>query len=156
LASVAHVRARDLQAERMSKSIRSFASQTYVSVIAVVTVLALLTVPICAPLCAVKTCSSNASNEHCHEVPSSGAEGGAHFIAPAKSCGSFDFSAVLVKANEQAIDSEGVRNTSSAKTPGVAPEQSQPVALLNSILSRPRGVRLRLPDSLQLSPVLRV
>ena len=140
----------------MSKSITSLASQTYVSVLAVVTVLALLAVPICAPLCAAKTCSSNVSNEHCHEMASMGADGGEHFIAPTNSCGSFDFSAVLVKADEQAIDSQRVRNVLSGKVFGVRAEQNHPVAFSNPVLSHPRGVRLRLPDSLQLAAVLRI
>jgi hypothetical protein len=140
----------------MSKSITSLASQTYVSVLAVVTVLALLAVPICAPLCAAKTCSSNASNEHCHEMASMGAASGEHFIAPAKSCGSFEFSAVLVKADEQAIDSQRVRNALSGKILGVRAEQSQPVAFSNSILSSARQVSLELANPLQLTAVLRI
>src|SRR5580700_1581623 len=103
----------------MSKPTQSLLSKTYSSVIAVVTVLALLAVPICAPLCAAKTCSSNASNEHCHEMASIGVNSGEHFTAPTKSCGAFEFSAVLVKADEQAIDSQRVRNALSGKILGV-------------------------------------
>jgi hypothetical protein len=140
----------------MNKSIPSLASQTYVNVLAVVTVLALLAVPICAPLCAAKTCSSNASNEHCHEMANMGANSGEHFTAPAKSCGAFEFSAVLAKADEQAINSQRVRNALSEKILGVRAEQSQLVAFSNSILSSARQVPLESANSLQLTAVLRI
>src|SRR5580658_773950 len=94
----------------MSKPTQSLLPKKYLSAIAVVTVLALLAVPICAPLCAAKTCSSNASNEHCHEMANMGVDTGEHFIALTKSCGSSDFSAVLVKTDEQAMDSRDARN----------------------------------------------
>jgi hypothetical protein len=140
----------------MSKPLPSLASQTYISFIAVVIVLSLLAVPICAPLCAVKTCPSNASNEHCHEMASMGADGGDQFIAPTKSCGSFDFTAVLLKPDERGIDSRGLRNALPAKILGVRAEQSQPVAFSNSILSRARRAPLELANSLQLTAVLRI
>jgi hypothetical protein len=140
----------------MNKSIPPLASETYLSIIAVVIALALLAVPICAPLCAAKTCSSNASNEHCHEMASMGADSGEHFLAPAKSCGSFEISAVLVKADERGIDSQRVRNALSGKILGVRAEQSQRVAFSNSILSSARRVPLGLANSLQLTAVLRI
>src|SRR5580658_5928847 len=140
----------------MSKPTQSLLSKTYSSVIAVVTVLALLAIPICARLCAANTCSSNASNEHCHEMASMGADGGDQFIAPTKSCGSFDFSAVLLKPDERGIDSRGLRNALPAKIFGVRAEQSQPVAFSNSVLSSARRVPLELANSLQLTAVLRI
>jgi hypothetical protein len=140
----------------MSKPTQSLLPKKYLSAIAVVTVLALLAVPICAPLCAARTCSSNASNEHCHEMASMGANSGEHFTAPTKSCGAFEFSAVLVKADEQAINSQRVRNALSEKILGVRAEQSQPVAFSKSILSSGRQVPLELANSLQLTAVLRI
>jgi hypothetical protein len=119
-------------------------------------VLALLAVPICAPLCAAKTCSSSVTNEHCHEMANTGAAGSEHFIAPTKSCGFFDFSAVLVKGDEQAIDSKGVRKPFSGKTLGLRVEQSQPAASSISVLNRARRVPLELANSLQLAAVLRI
>jgi hypothetical protein len=140
----------------MSKPTQSLLSKTYLSVIAVLTVLALLAIPICAPLCAAKTCSSNASNEHCHEMANMAADNGEHMIAPTKSCGSFEFSVVLVKADEQAIDSQRVRNTLSGKILGVRAEQTQPVAFPISFLGRAHQVPLALATSPQLAAVLRI
>jgi hypothetical protein len=140
----------------MSKPTQSLLSKTYLSVIAVLTVLALLAIPICAPLCAAKTCSSNASNEHCHEMANMAADNGEHMIAPTKSCGSFEFSVVLVKADEQAIDSQRVRNTLSGKILGARAEQTQPVAISNSLLGPTHRVPLEFPSSLPLTSVLRI
>jgi hypothetical protein len=140
----------------MSKSIPSLASKTHLSVIAVVTVLALLAVPVCAPLCAAKACSSNTSNEHCHAMASMAADSGEHLIAPTKSCGSSDLSAILVKANEQAMDSQGTRNAFSAQIPGMQAAGSQPVSFSNSLLRRAHQVPLALANSLQLTSVLRI
>lgn len=75
------------------------------TVIALMTVLALLAVPICAPLCAARSCSSRASHEQCHEMASLGANPGDQYVAPTKTCTATDFSAVLVKADEQRADS---------------------------------------------------
>jgi hypothetical protein len=140
----------------MSKLTQPLLFKTHLSVIAVVTVLALLAIPICAPLCAVNTCSSHASNEHCHEMASMAAGTGEHFIAPTKSCGSSDFSAVLVKIDEQAVDSHEARNALSAKILGVRNEQTQPGAFRNSPLGRAHHVPLALANSPQLSAVLRI
>jgi len=71
--------------------------------IAIVTVLALLAAPICAPLCAAGTCSSSTRQVQCHEMGTMGADGGEQFVAPSKACGASDFSAVLVKADEQSL-----------------------------------------------------
>lgn len=139
----------------MSKPTQSLLSKTYLNVIAFVTALALLAIPICAPLCATKACSSNASNEPCHEMATMGAEGGEHFTAPARSCGSFEFSAVLVKGDEQDIGSQELRISPSAKIRGVQAEHGRPVEFSNSMLSRPSGVRLQSQDSLPLTAVLR-
>jgi hypothetical protein len=89
-------------------------------------------------------------------MASIGADGGQQFIAPSKTCGSFDSSAVLVKADEQAIDSRGVRNALSGKILGVQAEQGQPRTFSNSVLSRARRVPLELVVSLQLTTVLRI
>lgn len=84
------------------------------------------------------------------------ADTGEHFIAPTKSCGSSDFSAVLVKADEQGVDSHEARNALSAKILGVRTEQTQPVAFSNSPLGRAHHVPLELANSSQLSAVLRI
>jgi hypothetical protein len=84
------------------------------------------------------------------------ATGGEHFIAPTKSCGSSDFSAVLVKIDEQAVDSHEVRNALSARILGVRAGQTKPVAFSKSLLGRTHQVPLALATSLQLTAVLRV
>ena len=89
-------------------------------------------------------------------MASGGADGSQQFIALSKTCGSFDSSAVLVKADEQAIHSRGVRNALSEKILGVQAEQSQPSTLSNSALRRARRVPLESADSLRLTPVLRI
>jgi hypothetical protein len=140
----------------MSKSIPSLASKTHLSVIAILTVLALLALPVCAPLCAAKACSSNTSSEHCHAMASMAADSGEHLIAPTKSCGPSDFSAILVKTNEQAMDSQGARSAFSAKIPGLQAAGSQPVPFSNSLLGPAHQIPLASANSLQLTSVLRI
>ncbi|MGB9465199.1 MAG: hypothetical protein WBR10_08810 [Candidatus Acidiferrum sp.] len=80
-------------------------------VFALMTVLALLAAPMCAPLCAARNCSSGARQVHCHGMDGMGA-GDEQFIAPGKTCGAADFSAVLSKSDEQNMSSRGMRSDS--------------------------------------------
>jgi hypothetical protein len=81
--------------------------------LALVTVLALLAAPMCAPLCAARTCSSSTTNsERCHGMGTMEAEGSGQFVAPGKTCGAAEFSAVLAKPDEQNVSSGEVRSNS--------------------------------------------
>jgi hypothetical protein len=115
--------------------------------LALVTVLALLAVPICAPLCAARGCSSHASREQCHEMANMSANPGDQYVAPNKTCTAADFSAALVKADEQRADSAPTQINHSPETelesvstgPGHSgahrvPLESKPPSLRNAIL----------------------
>jgi hypothetical protein len=80
------------------------------AVLAFLTVLALVTAPVCAPLCAAKSCASGVQREPCHDMATSGADGRLQLVAPGKACLASDFSAVLVKPEEEYLLSDGVRN----------------------------------------------
>jgi len=95
----------------MSKSIPVHSRPGGAIALALVTVLALLVAPICASLCAARSCSPGASREKCHDVASMGAGGGEQFVAPRKACGAPDSSAVLVKSDEQTSFSRRVSST---------------------------------------------
>ena len=94
------------------------------SVLALLTVLALLAAPVCAPLCAAGACPSGNGHEQCHEMASMGASSGEQFIASSKACGSSDLSAVLVKADGETLLSQEVRSSSAPAVTSGAPEQS--------------------------------
>jgi hypothetical protein len=79
------------------------------AVLAFLTVLALVMAPVCAPLCAAKSCASGARQEQCHDMATTGADGRPQLVAPSKVCRVSDFSAVLVKADEEYLLSEGAR-----------------------------------------------
>ena len=68
--------------------------------LALLTALALLLAPVCAPLCASKNCSAGAAKDQCHEsAPGSAAQ--RNHLAPHRICGTADYSAVLLNADEQ-------------------------------------------------------
>jgi hypothetical protein len=80
------------------------------SVLALVIALALLVAPACAPLCAASACSSGGERQgQCHDMAGMGSNGGEQFVGASKACGAADFSAVLVKANEQSSLSREAR-----------------------------------------------
>ena len=83
--------------------------------LALVIVLALLVAPACAPLCAARACSSGPRLDHCHDMAGMGT-GAAQFAARGKVCLAADFSAVLVKADEQPFFRHGGR-TAAATSP---------------------------------------
>ena len=94
--------------ERMNQAIPVRTRPANVAMLAMLTVLALAIAPVCAPLCAAKTCSSGAGQ--CHEMANMGADGSERLVAPNKVCGASEFSAVLVKASGQSLLSPGLRN----------------------------------------------
>ena len=70
------------------------------STLALVTVLALLLAPVCAPLCAANNCPAGAAKDQCHEsAPGSVAQH--NLLTTHKICGTADYSAVLLNADEQ-------------------------------------------------------
>jgi hypothetical protein len=96
--------------ERVNQPIPIRARPVNITVLAILTGLALAIAPVCAPLCAAKICPPGAGQGQCHEMPSMGAGGSERFVAPNKPCGASEFSAVLVKAGEQSLLSPELRN----------------------------------------------
>jgi hypothetical protein len=94
----------------MNETIPVRARPANAAVLAFLTVLALVIAPVCAPLCAAKNCASGARQEQCHDMATLGADGQPQLVAPGKSCGVSDFSAVLVKLDEEYLLSGGARN----------------------------------------------
>jgi hypothetical protein len=94
----------------MNEMIPVRARSANAAVLAFLTMLALVTAPVCAPLCTAKSCASGVRPEPCHNVATSGADGRLQLVAPGKACLASDFSAVLVKPDEEYLLSEGVRN----------------------------------------------
>ena len=107
--------------ERMNETIPVRARPASAAVLAFLTVLALVIAPLCAPLCAAKRCASGARQAQCHDTATTGADGQPQLLAPAKACGVSDFSAVLVKANEEYLFSEGARNPAAPAIPNGSP-----------------------------------
>jgi len=87
------------------------------SALALLTVLASLAAPVCAPLCAGKICASSmrsagTGQEPCHEMASMGANDGERYVATSKICGATDFPAALVKTDEQSLLWRAMRDDS--------------------------------------------
>jgi hypothetical protein len=124
------------------------------AVVAFLTVLALVIAPVCAPLCAAKTCASGAPLEQCHDRTTPGADGRPQLVAPGKSCGLGDFSAVLLKADEEYLLAQGARNHA-------APVILEGSPALGSLRTGPQRrdahlVPSDLPDALLLTTILRI
>jgi hypothetical protein len=118
--------------------------------------LAILVAPVCAPLCAAKHCSAGARLEHCHEMANVGDLSGETLLAPGKDCELADFSAVLVKAEEQSSLSRGERSDR-APAPLLLPLESA----VGGLPAKPArwGIHhmpLESPDSLLLNTILRI
>jgi hypothetical protein len=95
----------------MNEMIPVRARSANAAVLAFLTVLALVIAPVCAPLCAAKSCALGVRPEPCHDMATTRADGGRlQLVAPGKACLASDFSAVLVKPDEEYLLSEGVRN----------------------------------------------
>jgi hypothetical protein len=123
---------------------------------AALTLLAILIAPACAPLCAAKHCSSGARPEQCHEIASTGDLSGELLIPPGKNCALADFSAVLVKAEEQSSLSRGVRSN-----PAPAPLLLSLESAVGSFQANParwgiHQIPLESSDSLSLTTILRI
>jgi hypothetical protein len=140
----------------MNETIPVRARPASAAVLAFLTVLALVMAPACAPLCAAKSCASGVRQEQCHDLATSGPDGQPRIVAPSKVCGLSDFSAVLVKADEEYLFSQGARNQAAPVIPNGPPELG-----LESFCTGPqrRGVHplpVDLPDSLRLTTILRI
>jgi hypothetical protein len=127
-----------------------------VAVLALLTALALVIAPVCAPLCAAKSCASGARPEQCHGMATRGPDGRPQLVAPSRACGVSDFSAVLVKADEEYLLSQGARNHAEPAVPNRSPA----LGLESLGTGAPRWdgqfVPLDSPDSLLLTTILRV
>src|ERR1700675_503797 len=140
----------------MNEAIHVGARPANAAVLAFLTVLALVTAPVCAPLCAAKSCASGARQEQCHDIATTGADGRPQLVAPSKVCGLGDFSAVLVKADEEYLLSQRARNHAVAVILNGSPELG-----LESLRTGPQRrdvhlIPLDLPDSLQLTTIHRI
>src|SRR5579863_7121014 len=100
--------------------------------LAIVTVLALLLAPVCAPLCAASSCSPAAAKNQCHESsPTSAAQH--NLLTPHKTCGAADYSAVLLNADEQASlqrDTRSFSASSSVSRPAGREASTSPAMLV--------------------------
>jgi hypothetical protein len=94
----------------MNETIPVRARPANAAVLAFLTVLALVIAPVCAPLCAAKSCASGVRQEQCHDMATTRVDGQPQLVAPGKACGVSDFSAVLVKLDEEYLLSHGARN----------------------------------------------
>ena len=124
--------------------------------LAFLTVLALLIAPVCAPLCAAKSCVSGVRQEQCHDVAATGGDGRPQLVAPGTACGVSDFSAVLVRPDEECLLSQGARNPAARVI-----HQGSPELRLESLRQGPRGpgvhlIPLESSDSLLLTTILRI
>jgi hypothetical protein len=126
------------------------------SVLALVIALSLLVAPVCAPLCAASACSSGAHQNQCHKMSAIEASGAEHLVAPSKACGAADFSAVLVKANEQSWLSQQGQNDPAPAVRGVS--SGHALGNLEESLGRfgLHRVPLKSQDLLLLTTILRM
>jgi hypothetical protein len=141
----------------MNETIPVWSRRTNASVLALVVVLALLVAPVCAPLCAASACSSGGERQRqCHDMAGMGSYGGEQLVAAGTACGAADFSAVLVKTDEQPLLSQEVEgNTASALIGG------SPGHRLASLDESPglwslHQVPLKSVDSLLATTILRI
>jgi len=127
------------------------------TVLALVIVLALLVAPACAPLCAASACSSAGERQaQCHDMAGMENHGGEQLVGASKACRAADFSAVLVKTDEQSSLSRSVQSL----TAPVLIDGSSEHALRNLNESPGRWgvhrVPLKSEDSLRLTTILRI
>jgi|ERR1700675_340166 hypothetical protein len=107
----------------MNETIPVWRRPANASVLALVIALALLVAPACAPLCAASACSSRGGRQgQCHDMASMGSYGGKQLVAASKACGAADFSAVLVKTDEQSSLSREVQSDTARALIGGLPE----------------------------------
>jgi hypothetical protein len=126
------------------------------SVLALMIVLALLVAPACAPLCAANACSSGAHQDQCHDVATMGTSGAEHLVAPSKACAAADFSAVLVKANEQSSLSREVQSDTAPTLIGVSPVYGRGSFDESPARFGLHRIPLKSEDSLLLTAILRI
>jgi hypothetical protein len=140
----------------MNKAIPVRVGRTSAVALALLALLALIVAPTCAPLCAANICSSNTAQGQCHEMANMGANGSERIVAPSKTCSSRDFSAVLAKADDQTLLSQGARNDPEQSLMNRSSEQG-----LGSLYIDPQHWdAYRIPssptDSLLLATILRI
>jgi hypothetical protein len=123
---------------------------------AALALLAILIAPVCAPLCAAKHCSAGARPEHCHEMASTGDLSGEILVAPGKDCALADFSAVLVKAEEQSSLSRGVQSDRAPAPLLLSLESAIGSLQANPVRWSIHQTPLESPDPLSLSTILRI
>jgi hypothetical protein len=140
----------------MNETIPVRARPANAAALAFLTVLALVIAPVCAPLCTAKSCASGARQEQCHDMATTGADGRPQLVAPSKACGVSDFSAVLVKADEEYLLSEGARNPAAPVIPNGSPELKLDGLRAGSERRGVDLIPLESSDSLLLTTILRI
>jgi len=127
------------------------------SVLALVIALALLVAPACAPLCAASACSSSGERQgQCHEMAGMGSNGGERFVGASKACGAADFSAVLVKPNEQSSLSRAPQSDTAPTLIGVSPGYGRGSFDESPARFGLHRIPLKSEDSLLLTTILRI
>ncbi|MGA2098876.1 MAG: hypothetical protein ABSH39_21505 [Candidatus Acidiferrum sp.] len=124
--------------------------------LALVTVLAMLIAPICAPLCAAKTCSSPRVGEQCHDMGAVLDSATGKIASSHKSCRVLEFSAVLLKLNEESSLSQYVRNDFSSLAISYSGLSAQAVLGAGSENQAVHKDSFGSPDSLSLITILRI
>ena len=125
-------------------------------VLAFLTVLALVIAPVCAPLCSVKSCVSGVRPEQCHDRATTGADGQLQLVAPGKACGVSDFSAVLVKPDEEYLLSQGARNPAAPVILNGSPQLGLERLRIGPGRPGVHLIPLESSDSLLLTTILRI
>jgi hypothetical protein len=142
--------------KRMNEAIPVRARPVNAAVLAFLTVLALVTAPVCAPLCAARSCASGVRPEQCHDMATTGADGRLQLVAPGKACGVSDFSAVLVKPDEEYLLSQGARNPAAPVILNGSPQLGLERLRIGPGRPGVHLIPLESSDSLLLTTILRI
>jgi hypothetical protein len=153
---LASIRMPLIERARMKQAIPIRVGRTSAVAIALLALLALIVAPTCAPLCAANICSSNTAQGQCHEMANMGADGSERLIAPSKICSSPDFSAVLSKADDQTLLSQGARNNPDQSLISRSPEQGPGSLYVDPEHWDVHRVPSKSADSLLLITILRI
>jgi hypothetical protein len=123
------------------------------SALALVTVLALLLAPVCAPLCAARNCSAGAAKDQCHETAPAAAQH--DLLTPHKICGNTDFSALLTNQDEQASFQRDARSIAASPV-SLSAEREAAASPILLVRWGEHLVPIAPPSSLLLTTTLRI
>jgi hypothetical protein len=145
-----------IERAKMNQAIPARVRSTSAVALALLAALALIVAPTCAPLCAANICSSNSAHSQCHEMANMGAGDGEQLVAPSKICNSPDFSAVLAKADDQTLLSQGARNNPDQSLISRSSEQGIGSLYIDSEHRDVHRVPSRPANSFLLTTILRI